>query len=204
MPSRNIVKTDIAESYYHIYARGSGKKDIFLDDSDFIYFQRLFVRYLSKERVEGKMGYLYPSHSKDVELLAYCLMRNHFHILIYQGGVGCMSKFMKSLMTSYSRYFNLKYKNSGPLFESRYKASRISQNSYLEHISRYIHMNPRYWIRYAYSSINYYLGEKCPEWINPEKILALFSGPKEYKLFMKNYEEHKQMLTEIKYELADK
>lgn len=203
MPSRNIIKTDTPESYYHVYARGSGKQAIFLEPSDYDYFQGLFARHLSKEAVFGKFAYSYPHYVHKIELLAYCLMNNHFHLLVYQSDVGYMTSLMRSLMTSYTRYFNLKYKRSGPIFESRYKASRISQQSYLEHISRYIHLNPRYWKRYPYSSLAYYTGREIPEWLQPEKISSLFPSSDEYVLFLNNYEDHKQMLEEIKHELAD-
>ena len=203
MPSRNINKTDLPETYYHAYSRGSGKKAIFLEPSDFTYFEKLLARYLSNEPAEGKLGYIYPNYTGQVDLIAYCLMGNHFHLLIYQSEAGAMTRFMKSLMSSYSRYFNLKYKSSGPLFESRYKASQINKSAYLEHISRYIHLNPRYWKRYPYSSLQYYLSDKSVEWIQTGKIRSLFNGPKDYMRFMEDYEEHKQMLYELKHELAN-
>jgi putative transposase len=131
-------------------------------------------------------------------------MNNHFHLLVHQDETGIMSAFMRSLMTSYSRYFNLKYKRTGPLFESRYKASQISQQAYLEHISRYIHLNPRYWLRYEHSSLKYYLEtHKQPEWLNASEVLGLFASPQAYLTFLEDYEEHKQMLAEIKHELAN-
>lgn len=201
MPSRNIVREDTAEAFYHIYARGVAKQTIFLESSDFIYFQKLFARYLSKSTIESKMGYIYPKFYNQMDLLAYCLMNNHFHILVYQKEAGNIKKLMQSIMTSYSRYFNLKYKRTGPLFESRYKASRIDVRSYLEHISRYIHLNPRYWKSYPYSSLKYYLTDQV-DWVNTEKILDLFKDKGEYYKFLDDYEEHKMMLKEIKHELA--
>jgi putative transposase len=203
MPSRNILKEDAPNSYYHIYARGIGKQTIFPDPSDFEYFLNLLPRHLSKEQVQGKLGYTYPHYADDIELLAFCLMPNHFHLLVYQKGVGGMTKLMKSIMTSYSRYFNLKYDRTGPLFESRYKAARISQDSYLQHISRYIHLNPRYWQRYKYSSVRFYLDEKSPEWLKPNKILDLFKERNEYRKFIEDYEDQKRMLEAIKHELAN-
>ena len=202
MPSRNIIKIDSPESYYHIYARGSGKLPIFLEPLDFVYFENLLARYLGPKPVQGKFGYTYPNYRDKVELLAYCLMNNHFHLLLYQADARFMTTFMRSLMTSYSRYFNLKYKRTGPLFESRYKACRVDQQSYLEHISRYIHLNPRYWRRYSPSSLKYYLDTRAPEWLKIDRISSLFNGQDEYLKFLRDYEDHKQMLGEIKHELA--
>jgi putative transposase len=110
---------------------------------------------------------------------------------------------MRSLLTSYSMYYNKKYKRTGPLFESRYKASMITDDAYLEHITRYIHMNPRNWREYEYSSLPYYLHHITDEWIRPERILSKFGTPAEYLTFMQDYEQHKEMMDILKLELAD-
>jgi len=205
MPSRNIVKSDIPNSYYHIYTRGTNKQRIFLDGSDYVYFCRLLERYLSSSVGLSSTGVAYPNYRGSIELLCYCQMSNHFHLLVHQIEKGAMTMLMRSLMTSYSRYFNLKYKRTGAVFESRYKASRIDQHSYLEHISRYIHMNPRYWKTFKHSSIAYYTKTNImiPEWLNVERILGLFGSSDEYIMFMEDYDDTKLMLDEIKSELAD-
>jgi hypothetical protein len=110
---------------------------------------------------------------------------------------------MRSLLTSYSMYFNKKYKRSGPLFESRYKASLISDGAYLEHITRYIHLNPRDWADYDYSSLPYYLQRISDNWIHPDRIMEQFASPQEYFEFMQDYVQHKEMLDILKLELAD-
>ena len=130
-------------------------------------------------------------------------MSNHFHLLIYQHGIDDLQFFMRSIMTSYSRYFNLKYKKSGSLFESRYKASRINSDQYLEHISRYIHLNPRRWETYFNSSFKFYKNGGEPEWLSSAPVLDLFSTRSEYSKFVADYKEMRDMLAEIKYELAD-
>lgn len=202
MPSRNVLKSLSPDSYYHVYARGASKQTIFLDNADFEYFIGLLERYLSPQPVHSKTGVPYPHFYQHAELLAYCLMGNHFHLLIWQAKSTTLPKLMRSIMTSYSRYFNLKYSRSGALFESRYKASRINQDNYLEHISRYIHLNPRYWQRYRYSSLRYYFADR-PEWLQPGKVEAIFSDGSEYMQFLKDYEGQKAALEEVKYSLAD-
>ncbi len=204
MPSRNIVKQHAPESYYHAYARGSSRQPIFLDASDYRYFIYLFNRYLSKEKFISKTGVPYPSYRESIDLLSFCLMRNHFHMLLYQKDDGAMSSFMKSVLSSYTRYFNLKYKRTGAIFESTYKAVRIDDDSYLQHITRYIHLNPRYWEKYKYSSLKYYRDGSEPEWLKNGKILCLFPSRSEYMKFVGDYEEMRDMLTVIKYSLADK
>lgn len=202
MPSRNIVKEYGPDQYYHIYSRGVAKQATFLDDKDFKVFISLFARYLSDTAKVSPSRTEYPWYAKRLSLLSYCLMPNHIHLLVYQNDEKAITDFMRSLMTSYSMYFNKRYKRVGPVFQSRYLASRISQQNYLEHISRYIHLNPKNWKDYPYSSISAFLYNENKEWLKPESILSLFQDKSQYKDFLYDYEEHKQMLEEIKWELA--
>ncbi len=203
MPSRNIVKVDVPQSYYHVYARGHGRKKIFRDDEDFDMFTALFERHLSNEPVSNSFGRQYPHLRGNVTLVCYCLMSNHFHLLLHQESVGAMSRLMRGIMTSYSMYFNKKYNSSGALFESRYKASRISNDMYLMHISRYIHLNPKDWMAYPHSSIHsYYLG--APEWLDSQPVIDLFGSPAKYADFLNDYTDYKESLAVIEGELANK
>lgn len=203
MPSRNILKTDLAESYYHVYARGTNRQKIFREPDDFVKFLHLFERYLSLREAKSLAGVSFPNYYNKLELLGFCLMPNHFHLLIYQRQQGAMSAFMHSLLISYSMYFNKKYKRTGPLFESRYKASLISDDTYLEHVTRYIHLNPRDWRGYEYSSLPYYLQQISDEWIRPERVLSRFSTPTEYQQFVEDYQQNKEVMDILKHELAD-
>jgi len=203
MPSRNVNKEQAPDSYYHIYTRGANQQKIFLEAADYKYFLALFERYLSNKSALSKTGEPYPHYRGRVQLLAYCLMSNHLHLLVYQKDVPYLEKLMRSLMTSYSRYFNLKYQRSGPLFESRYKAVRLDNDSYLQHITRYIHLNPRLWRNYRFSSLNYYLAGHEPQWLNTSMALKLFASRADYLTFVADYEEQKNMLSEFKYQLAN-
>jgi putative transposase len=203
MPSRNILKQDAPHSFYHVYSRGLNKQQIFRDQADFVKFLRLFERYLSLAESKNEIGISFPNYFNRIELVAFCLMSNHFHLLIYQRQQSAMTQFMRSLLTSYSMYFNKKYKRRGPLFESNYKASLISDDAYLEHITRYIHLNPRNWDAYEYSSLPYYMQQISDEWIRPERIISQFDTPYEYLRFLRDYVQHKEMLDILKHELAD-
>lgn len=203
MPSRNIVKEYAPNSYYHVYARGVSKQKIFIEVADYKYFYYLLDRYIGKGLKVSKTGVPYPNFKKQIQLVAYCLMTNHFHLLVHQKNVDDLQLFMKSMMTSYSRYFNLKYKRSGPVFESRYKAVRIDSQQYLEHITRYIHLNPRRWENYSNSSLKYYKSAHEPEWLSTKYILSMFDSREEYMEFVSDYEEMRDMFAEIKYQLAD-
>lgn len=203
MPIRNVSKEQAPDSYYHIYARGANKQKLYIEATDYKHFLSLFERYLSSKQAISKTGEPYPHYKDKVQLLAYCLMSNHFHLLVYQQQVPYLEKFMRSLMTSYSRYFNLKYKRTGPLFESRYKAVRLDNDSYLQHISRYIHLNPRLWQNYRYSSLGYYRTDKVPLWLDTSRILELFNSRADYLDFVDDYEEQRDMMSTLKYQLAN-
>ncbi len=200
MPVRNVNKPDIADAYYHVYFRGLNKQEIFRDEADYKVFVSFFDRYLTRAQRRSPFG-VYPHLRGRVELLCYCLMPNHVHLLLYQIESAAMSQLMRGLLTSYSRYFNNKYRRSGPLFETRYKASYIDSETYLVHITRYIHMNPRYWKRYRYSSIQFYLGvTPAPEWLQYERLEEM--TPAQYLSFCQSYQGNKDALRQLKDELA--
>lgn len=204
MVSRNTVKVDVPDSYYHIYARGASRQPIFLDDQDYRVFLSLLERYLSPHEIRDGAGMPYDKLADDISLLCYCLMRNHFHLLVYQAHEHAMTRLMRGVMTSYSRYFNKKYQRSGSVFESRYKASRISSDEYLLHISRYIHLNPKEWQSYPHSSLAYYVsGGHTPDWLQPARIQELFGDAAAYEEFLADYEAVKDSLKRVKHELAD-
>ena len=109
MPSRNILKYDVAETYYHVYFRGGNKSRVFREDADYEKMLRLFSRYLSLREVKNSAGVSFPNYHYKLELATFCLMPNHVHLLLYQRQQGAMTEFMRSLLTSYSMYFNKKY-----------------------------------------------------------------------------------------------
>jgi putative transposase len=113
-----------------------------------------------------------------------------------------MKLLLKSLGVAYGMYFNGKYKRRGPVFQQRYRASRIEEDDYLLHISRYIHLNPEKYKVWKWSSLPYYLGKFNADWIKPEKILELFQGD-DYSKFIENYTAHQKELKSLKRLLAD-
>lgn len=203
MPSRNIIRNNAAESYYHVYSRGINKSAVFSTDEDKDYFLYLIARHLSVEPVVNSKGYTYPHYRNKVELLSYCLMDNHIHLLIYQNELGALADFMQSVMSAYTAYYNRQHNRRGPLFESRYKSSQINKDDYLIHISRYIHLNPRSWKRYKYSSLRYIQKSAEPEWLQTSKVLDLHESRSDYLAFVEDYEANKQMKSELKYKMAN-
>jgi len=137
----------------------------------------------------------------DVEVVAYCLMGNHFHLLLYQDADPLeISRLMQSVSTSYAMYFNKRHKRQGHLFQSIFRASWISSDSYLLHISRYIHLNPQTWRTFYWSSLGHFLGTTQSDWVHPERVLTMTTD--QYRQFMEDYEDRATVLKAIKDELA--
>ncbi len=191
MPTRNSRKIYVPDSYYHLYTRGVEKRTIFIDEDDKLFFLSVLKRYLSSQQEKRKKHIAYKNFSGDIDLLAYCLMDNHAHLLVYQReNEEALSDLLQRVMTTYSIYFNKKYNRVGPVFQSRYLASRIDNNPYLHHISRYIHRNPKIWSEYEFSSLRYYAGEAYADWVKPGVILELFdNNPRKYLEFVASMDE---------------
>lgn len=202
MPGKNIYKDYVEDSYYHIYNRGINKSPIFIDNQDFAVFLGLIKRSLSREVENSKRQPRYTTFFDDIDMLAFCLMGNHFHLFVYQKSNNkAIAEFMRSLTTAYVMYFNKKYKRIGPLFQQRYRAVRIVDDSQLLHISRYIHLNPDNYTDYEWSSYDYYLGKKHADWLDTERVLSLFDG--DYAEFVLDYKDMHDELEQLKSELAD-
>ena len=171
--------------YHHIYNRGAHKAPIFLDSNDYWRFLKLL--YISNSTRPFKLAG-YPDNavfSADrvktiVTITAYCLMPNHFHIVLAEDKDGNITKFMRKLCTGYSVYYNVKYKHSGTIFQGKYKSKPVADDLYYETVLNYVHLNPygleepvleksayaEYFKqafecskRYEYSSFKDYLGE---------------------------------------------
>lgn len=203
MPTRNRVKVYIPDSYYHVYSRGVNKRLIFKEESDYSVFLNLLKRYLAKESLTDRFNRPYENLSNKVTLLAFCLMPNHFHLLLYQKHESGMTDLLHRVLTSYTNYFNKKYNRRGPLFQDVYKASLVSSDEYLQHISRYIHLNPKDWRNWDFSSLDYYLRRMKSNWLDPSAVLESFKDQKEYLDFISDYKDYKRSLEALKSELAD-
>ena len=185
----NRRKTYTAQSYYHIYNRGINKQEIFLDDDDYQQFMGIMKRQLSEKPTLDKINKRhYANYYGDIELLAFALMPNHFHILVYQESHEAIAQFMKSLLTGYSKFFNKKYERVGPLFQGRYRAEKICGDDTVAIVSRYIHLNPRYWEDSPRTSIDYYSGKRRAFWVNPDKVMAGFKDFAGYKKFLMEFD----------------
>lgn len=141
--NRKISFTD--NEFYHLYSRGVDKRIIFLSNEDKTRFQRLLYICNHTERIhlDKISGDIFDIVTDPiVDIGAYCLMDNHFHILIKQRVENGISKFMQKLLTSHSMYFNRVNKRTGALFQSRFKSKYANNDIYLRYLFAYIHLNP--------------------------------------------------------------
>ncbi|MBI4097251.1 MAG: transposase [Candidatus Levybacteria bacterium] len=188
MPIKNTIKTYIENGYYHIYNRGVDKREIFLAEQDCIVFLYYLKLYLSSPEVLMKDPFLTPrmlfkitnlNLSKEVNLLSFTLMPNHFHLHVKQYIPDGIEKLTRRVLTAYAQHFNKKYKRVGTLFESTYKAVLVDTDEQNLYLSSYIHRNP---MRLSnpkfdfiqFSSYPYYLSHMNANWLKTEEVLSYF------------------------------
>lgn len=221
MPSKNSIKQYVENGYYHIYNRGVEKRIIFQNEQDYGVFLGYLKQYLLpkdetdlhnklsnptisyKERDKILKLIRLKNYNQEFTLLAYCLMPNHFHFLIKQKNADSIDRFMQSLCTRYTMYFNRKYKRVGPLFQSVYKAVLVESDEQFLHLTRYIHKQALALqgdtLRGAQpSSYPNYLNIMKSEWIHPEEVLTHFSTSNNnlsYKSFVEQNENFESIQT---------
>ena len=147
-------KVRLAEGeYYHIYNRGVEKCNVFIDDSDYNRFLFLLAAcndtspLLNSQfhyRGLASIASIQNRKKRDklVDIICFCLMSNHFHLLLKQRKDRSISLFMQKLGTGYTMYFNTKRERSGSLFQGTFKAVHIDKQNYLNQLVTYIHLNP--------------------------------------------------------------
>ncbi|OQX51401.1 hypothetical protein B5M47_00930 [candidate division CPR3 bacterium 4484_211] len=174
------------DNFYHIFNRGALKREIFLDDGDYFRWVKLMywcLRYnysLSKflsrvdfmrrtgedsGQVEKEIAKFYSLPQRPVEMIAWVLMPNHFHLVLKQLVEAGISSFMHRLTSSYSHYFNRKYEGTGTLFQGRFRAVLVDTEEQFLHLCRYVHINPlsaglasrQTLPDYSWSSFRYYM-----------------------------------------------
>jgi putative transposase len=199
----SIRKTPfVPGEYYHIYNRGNSKQKIFHDKDDYMRFINLLYISNTSERFNlfdlsrNNSFIIYEVDIKDqlVDIVAYCLMPNHFHVLVTQTENGSVSKFIQKVLTAYVMYYNRKYERTGGLFEGKFKSQHIANDRHLKYLFSYIHLNSvkliqkdwkekgirdkkgvlEYLNKYQYSSFLDYMGENRVQ----NKILKIESFPR--------------------------
>lgn len=190
------------EEYYHIYNRGVDKREVFLDDEDYIRFLNSMREFNDDSTYEQRMFEKELSSSRElssnsvkmdnlVEIVCYCINPNHYHLILKQLRSNGVKTFMHKLGTGYTNYFNKKYKRSGSLFQGPFKSVYIDSNEYLLYLSAYVNKNNfihGYGMEdWKYSSLLDYLGKRAGTLCNKESIMVQFNNDTEqYKEFLKN------------------
>ena len=210
----------VNNEYYHIYNRGVASQPVYLIKNDYERFISclnfyLYVNFpfklstllqLTQEERGKVLSGLADTKVRFVELIAFCLMPNHFHLLIRQETEGGISKFLKLITDSYTRYFNIRHDRVGPLFQGAFKAVHVGSNEQLLHLSRYIHLNPlvsfvvreEKFLDYAWSSFRHYIKTDHGP-INPDIVLNQFRTSKDYIKFVLDQEDYAKKLERIKH-----
>lgn len=214
----HIKRNFVAGNIYHVINRGVDKRSIAMDDQDrFRFIHDLFE--FNDTRPINNTTYSFRN-SKDiarpyigprdllVEILAFCLMPNHYHLLLRPKIDGAVTSFMKRLNMGYAKYFNEKYQRSGALFQGRFKAIEVTEEAHFIHLPYYIHFNPldlktpewrerklkntataiKFLEEYRWSSHLDYMGKKnFPSVTQREFLLDCFGGTKGYEDKIKNW-----------------
>lgn len=207
MPSIYCQRIFVQNCYYHVYNRGAHQQLLFKDDKDYQVFTDILAYYLknpqglalsTKKRINSTKNKerIFVDESPAHSLLAYCLMPNHFHLMLKQlSDTITISDLMRRLCVSYAMYYNDRYHHSGTIFQGKYKNILIENEYQWLYLTKYIHRNPQHLQRtdlcknlidYPYSSFFEYMGKRESSWVDTQTILSRYhkNPHKEYQDFV--------------------
>jgi putative transposase len=217
MPGRIIPI--VTNQVYHVYNRGIDRRCTFqtkkayeraLETLQYYQYTRPSFRlsYYLTMSIQRRTDFLkqLSGNAKIVDILAYCLMPNHFHLLLKQNTDEGISRFVSQFQNSYTKYFNVRARRIGSLFLDQFKAVRVESDDMLIHVSRYIHLNPfsSYIVKnqdavlsYPWSSMQSYMQEDgiCDQ----SMVRSHFKTVKKYKSFVLDNADYQRNLDEIKH-----
>ncbi|MBI2327635.1 transposase [Candidatus Curtissbacteria bacterium] len=212
MPFRKVLFAN--GEYYHVFNRGVGQMAIFLNKFDYKRFLKTTFYYQIKGS-KPRFSIFAPTTNKldaskkIVEIVAYCIMPNHFHFLLRQETDGGIIELVRKLCNSYAKYFNIKNHRVGPLFQGEFKAVHIETEEQLIHLSRYIHLNPLVGFvtsdleSYRWSSYKEFLRLEDSKFCLKDVVLNRFKSINDYKEFIISREDYGKKLEMIKHQLID-
>jgi len=215
----------VNDEYYHIYNRGVALQPTYLTKSEYERFLLCLSYYrfsnlscklsrllqISKELREQMLLKLEKENDQLVQIISFALMPNHFHLLLRQSKDGGISKFIRQITDSYTKYFNTKNDRIGPVFQGPFKAVLISTTEQLIHVSRYIHLNPlvsfvvkeENFLQFPWSSLKNYLSNN-PDFVKHQPILENFKTPQKYLQFVLDQADYGKELERIKHLTLEK
>lgn len=219
MKTNNIENRLVKGSVYHVINRSIARYQVFNTDNDYLrmiqllrFYQKQdpptkFSQFLRSESAQN-IGFdqyfqmILKDYEKLVEIIAYCIMPNHIHLVLKQLKENGISIFMSNVLNSYTRYFNLLHKRKGPLWESRFKHILVDKDEQLLHLTRYIHLNPcsanmvkkpELW---EYSSYLEYLKPNNDNITCYNDLMEI--DPKDYQKFVNDRKDYQRQLSIIK------
>lgn len=207
----------ISGSYYHIFNRGIDRQPTFHTKRDYeralqtlSYYRPSTnsVKYSQflKKPLEERQSIIKEINANphQVTIIAYCLMPNHFHLLLKQNEELGISKFLANFQNSYVKYFNVKHKRTGSLFDRQFKAVLIESENQLLHLTRYIHLNPYSSHLIKKEEITTYPYTSLPEYLSgqykiakPSQVLDI--NPSRYERFVLDQSDYQQRLESLKH-----
>jgi putative transposase len=164
--------------YYHFYNRGAHRTSIFREEDNYVFVLRKVKSYC---------------RSLALVPVAYCLMPNHYHLLIRQDGEDRAGLLPQRVFNSYSKAYNKRYEHSGTLFESNYRVVLVEDEAHLLHLCRYIHANPvRHGLapdlaEWPYSNYLEWIGERNGTLVDRDFVRAHFPSVDDYHDFVLDY-----------------
>jgi len=200
---------------YHVFTKSIAGYQIFSYPEDYMRFiaslkyyqmprERSFSSHLkiNKKRIFEDSLFNVIKEKLIVEIIGYCLMPTHIHLILQQLKEKGISIFMNNVLNSYTRYFNLKMKRKGPLWEGRFKSVKVQTDEQLLHLTRYIHLNPvtAYLVDkpelWEFSSYKEYCGLSERQICNYKEFLDI--TPESYKIFVEDNIGYQRELAKIK------
>jgi len=209
---------------YHVLSRGVDKRKIFINDKDYLRFIHNLFEFNNMENTTTVSHRNFkkwddiasrPISRKErkprkllVDVHAFCLMPNHYHLLLSSKAKDGIPRFMKKLNIGYAKYFNIKNDRRGALFEARYKSILVENEDHFMYLPHYIHLNPldmympewrdrklrnygdaiKFLENYRWSSLLDYIGQKnFPSVTSRDFLMDVFGSTNEYKLGIKEF-----------------
>lgn len=215
MPVRKIPLVE--GEIYHVFNKSIADYEVFKDHADYERMWQTLSYYKIKDApckfslIKKSMGseknwpiHVHANSERIVQIIAYCLMPTHFHIVLKQLVADGVQRYVSRVLKSYSKYFNVKYRRRGPLWEHRYKNILVETNEQFLHLTRYVHLNPctaclkQKPEEWQFSSYREYVGmvpdsEKICEY---KEFLDMNSG--EYQIFVTEHIDYQRMISGIK------
>ncbi len=213
----------INNQYYHVFSRSIGKFVVFNNTHEFQRFLKLldffrFENFNYKYSEFNELGAmkqikildsLYQDPNVLVEIVAFCLMPTHFHLILKQKNTNGISSYISRVLNGYARYFNVKHRRTGPLWAGRFKDVLVNNDKQMLHLTRYVHLNPisanlvKNPEEWQFSSCKLYISSE-----DSDNYFCVFREiisrkPKEYEKFINDRKSYQRELSEIKNLMID-